>query len=966
FDALIDRHFGMVYAIALARLRDPEMAQDLAQEVFLRAFLHLGRLEDPSQFAAWVGRVARNLAIDWLRRGQRASRLLPMVPLEAVPGELVDSGSEGVRETMASQEESHALREAMDQLPPELREVVLLHYSEELSQHEIAERLGLHQSTVSRQLRRALEALRGVLEPVLRREALALRPARQAFTRASLLVAGVAALSESAKAALASAGPMAPLAAAGGGKAAAAAGSTGLLSILTIGGKAMATGKGLVAAGAAIAAVAAGTYVITQGEDSPRRTPGGAPGAIPMGSETSVTRDVMNSLVPEDSQVIFATPALEAVIENSMQFIETSIGEAATNLREMWLDPLPLWEQGGVDVGGAYLYVEPRGTEEGRGSPFFMMSISNPGAHVRELDQNSSRRLRVSGQEVWMGGLSFPERESIPNLATAMVGNVSVQTFGQDSAERLVAALRPHDPSPLVASLEGMPSGSARAVIDVASLGEEFGETVEGLLRQIEEAVVSPQPEMGISFIGLNLWYFREEVRSLLDLAHRVEPVAITAVPLRERLDVNLQFRVGDTTVTPASEPRALSLMTWLPDDAILAFDSGLGGRRGHLFIEGVMRYLARLLLGSDLASQDALNALADTVFTLMFYDSGDTPVGESIPGRVWSDEEIAVAWCRSTGHPLLLRRVLLARPSADDLDGLIESLEANWVEPEGVRLTNSNISISPLPLTYEHVETVSIAGHEIHHLRFSGEALHVERSEDDRQELFQAPLQALMGPIGDVDHWFSHRDGVVILTTEPEPELMGRILRGEGLGLREPFAPIEGGISPLPEGDIAMRLSLGHLLDWFTEFVVRVESEQASEPLREMSRRLLDSERGIWLRVDTVGEGFDARLTLPAEDAFGILGAFVAQRREVVSRGESVTWGFTNDPLGSGLQEMLAAHGVSVGFEVSMRELNQATITVQFIDVTLDAALDSMLSSVPGVGWRREPNGTVIICRIE
>lgn len=69
FEALLERHFRLVYLIALARLRSPEIAEDLAQEVFLRAYLHLGELAEPAQFGPWVARVARNLAIDWLRRG---------------------------------------------------------------------------------------------------------------------------------------------------------------------------------------------------------------------------------------------------------------------------------------------------------------------------------------------------------------------------------------------------------------------------------------------------------------------------------------------------------------------------------------------------------------------------------------------------------------------------------------------------------------------------------------------------------------------------------------------------------------------------------------------------------------------------------------------------------------------------------------------------------------------------------
>src|SRR5262245_26263295 len=66
FDALVENYFGMIYAIGLAHLGDAALAQDLAQEVFLRAYLCLDQLKNPDWFPGWITRMARNLAIDWL------------------------------------------------------------------------------------------------------------------------------------------------------------------------------------------------------------------------------------------------------------------------------------------------------------------------------------------------------------------------------------------------------------------------------------------------------------------------------------------------------------------------------------------------------------------------------------------------------------------------------------------------------------------------------------------------------------------------------------------------------------------------------------------------------------------------------------------------------------------------------------------------------------------------------------
>ncbi|MBN1475371.1 RNA polymerase sigma factor, partial [Candidatus Sumerlaeota bacterium] len=257
---LVERHFGAVYAVALARLRDVDLAQDLAQEVFLRAQLHLDQLGPTGHFAAWTVRIARNLAIDWQRRGLRASRLLPLVPLDTLTHGVPDSQAQGVRETMAIQEEHRALHGAILALPAEQREVMLLHLSDDLSQREIAERLGVNQSTVSRLMRRAMATLRGALEPALRDVAPSLRPPAPAVARSMALVLAVGAMSGVAKASLAASATVGPLASTVETAKAGAAASLGLIglfkslpTLLAAGGKLMATGKGIAATVATVA-----------------------------------------------------------------------------------------------------------------------------------------------------------------------------------------------------------------------------------------------------------------------------------------------------------------------------------------------------------------------------------------------------------------------------------------------------------------------------------------------------------------------------------------------------------------------------------------------------------------------------------------------------------------------------------------------------------------------------------------
>jgi RNA polymerase sigma-70 factor (ECF subfamily) len=265
FDPLVERHLGMVFAIACARLGDRDRAEDLTQEVFLRAFLALDSLHEPRLFAAWLSRIARNLASHWLRRDGSTARMLPLVALDGGLPDVPDTRAEGVREQMETAERDRAVWEAVLTLGPEEREAVLLHFTEGLNATDIARRLGVHQTTITRRLQRALANMRGLLEPVLREAAPALRAPRRLAPRTLGAIAAAAALSATAKATLAAKATQevsmlsqAPAAA------------TGLWELLTTslitGGKIMATGKGIAVTAALAALIGGGIYVTTRSQ----------------------------------------------------------------------------------------------------------------------------------------------------------------------------------------------------------------------------------------------------------------------------------------------------------------------------------------------------------------------------------------------------------------------------------------------------------------------------------------------------------------------------------------------------------------------------------------------------------------------------------------------------------------------------------------------------------------------------
>ncbi|MBX7244113.1 MAG: RNA polymerase sigma factor [Candidatus Sumerlaeaceae bacterium] len=263
FDTLVQRYFVSVHAIACARLSDRDAAEDLAQEVFLRAYLNLGQLRSGATFAAWVHQMSRNLAIDWIRRGQRSGKLATMVPMEDIVEGLPDHSQPDARSEAERNEEAGAVRNALAAMPPEDRELILLHFAEEMSQREIARRLGVNHTTIGRRLEKVTETFRTRLASALSRSLAPMRPRRTATVRALALVAAAATMPEAARAALAAEAARTAVVNSAVAAAPDPTALSGLLktttAIVATGAKIMSIGK-TITAGVAIVAIAGGLY----------------------------------------------------------------------------------------------------------------------------------------------------------------------------------------------------------------------------------------------------------------------------------------------------------------------------------------------------------------------------------------------------------------------------------------------------------------------------------------------------------------------------------------------------------------------------------------------------------------------------------------------------------------------------------------------------------------------------------
>ncbi len=146
FARLHARYAKMVHAVLLARLQ-PADAEDQVQEVFLTAWKKLAQLEEPSQLGGWLGAIARNRALECLRRHR---------PMEPLADEWPDPRSAS---TIDRAEAHHAL-EAIRALPEAYRETLLMRLCEGMSGQEIADVTGLEHGSVRINLHRGMKLLR--------------------------------------------------------------------------------------------------------------------------------------------------------------------------------------------------------------------------------------------------------------------------------------------------------------------------------------------------------------------------------------------------------------------------------------------------------------------------------------------------------------------------------------------------------------------------------------------------------------------------------------------------------------------------------------------------------------------------------------------------------------------------------------------------------------------------------------
>ena len=149
FDRLYNKYATKVYSRCLSLLKDPGLAQDAAQEIFLKIFLNLSKFSERSQFSTWVYSITYNYCIDVIRRRKKQANIFSD-EMEKAP-----DLAEEVPDQELLEMEVKRLKVVLDKIPVGDKAVLLMKYQDELQIKEIASILDKTESAVKMKIKRA-------------------------------------------------------------------------------------------------------------------------------------------------------------------------------------------------------------------------------------------------------------------------------------------------------------------------------------------------------------------------------------------------------------------------------------------------------------------------------------------------------------------------------------------------------------------------------------------------------------------------------------------------------------------------------------------------------------------------------------------------------------------------------------------------------------------------------------------
>lgn len=160
FESLIKKYQKQVHALAFRKVGDFQTAEDITQETFLRVYQNLETLNDPTQFTRWLYAIVNNLCIAWHRKNRLQTQPIEETHISAIETEAYSRYIATEHAKTTAEAQRTLVERLLTKLKEKDREVITLHYFEEMTSSEIGAHLGVSENTIKSRLHRARQRLK--------------------------------------------------------------------------------------------------------------------------------------------------------------------------------------------------------------------------------------------------------------------------------------------------------------------------------------------------------------------------------------------------------------------------------------------------------------------------------------------------------------------------------------------------------------------------------------------------------------------------------------------------------------------------------------------------------------------------------------------------------------------------------------------------------------------------------------
>ena len=164
FEILLSRHKEKIYTSIYLFVKDQSLAEDIFQEVFIKIIdtLRKGKYNHEGKFVQWALRISYNMCVDYFRRSKRRPKVSPTETFDIF--DVLQNPEPNAEQTIIRSQTHDKIRNLVDQLPPEQREVVILRHYADMSFKEIAKLTRVSINTALGRMRYALINIRKMVE----------------------------------------------------------------------------------------------------------------------------------------------------------------------------------------------------------------------------------------------------------------------------------------------------------------------------------------------------------------------------------------------------------------------------------------------------------------------------------------------------------------------------------------------------------------------------------------------------------------------------------------------------------------------------------------------------------------------------------------------------------------------------------------------------------------------------------